>query len=271
MKVILIHSIFISFMVSIILMKFDPWSKTHQSHGSSWICSIFNDLVAGSFQIMAWTKRNLEESVRWFADIWWGRRVLWRKSWRSKVGFQIININKLAFWLAETDQFENQFKAVDRWRYMEWNNISSNEINFGEYYKRIRIEWFISNYIPIKFLEFGFLNNSKNFRLQVQKSWKLCHVIIKIFETFPEIPNFRIIRNCKFESLSSKLRIRKFEFQNPHSRIQKFKFCYIHLEKKFEMSQNRRLCSNKIALSKLGFWNYFKTGPLILLFCTFWP
>ena len=38
-------------------------------------------------------------------------------------------------------QFGNQSKTVDRWRYMEWNHISSNEIDFGEYYKRIRIEY----------------------------------------------------------------------------------------------------------------------------------
>ena len=41
----------------------------------------------------------------------------------------------------ELHQFENQSKTVDRWRYMERINISSNEIDFGEYYKRIRIEY----------------------------------------------------------------------------------------------------------------------------------
>ena len=61
-------------------------------------------------------------------------------------------------------QFENQVKAVDRWRYMERDNISSNEINFGEYYKRIRIEWFISNVfsIPIIYRLFFIENEFKN-------------------------------------------------------------------------------------------------------------
>ena len=62
--------------------------------------------------------------------------------------FTFILVTRLL--IGSEHQFENQVKAVDRWRYLERNNISSNEINFGEYYKRIRIEWFISNFIPIK-------------------------------------------------------------------------------------------------------------------------
>ena len=160
-----------------------------------------------------------------------------------------------------------EVKPRDYWEIRNLNlKIKTRKFKLENWNSKIKTRTFKLENSNSKIRTRKFQLENSNLKIQTRKlelensdsNWK------KLSNSESKIRSPKImIEHSKFDSFWTKNLTTKSKFKI-------LNYAYL-FRKKFEMSQNRRSSSNKIALTELGFWNYFKMGPLIVFLSIFWP